>query len=183
MVIAYLTPLGWRYVSCAVLYMLPRFVAAEGRLSPDGRCRRPGVGSPPPADARTVAVAWPDPAAVALTFNALGSLAAMFYYPVGGYIADSIPREKRGRIMAGVGSGMSIGITGVGRASGFLIFLPTAIGSIVGGLIYSVDPIYPWLLQGIVLTVGLPDDIPAHPQPREGLRIGNPRMSVEVSTR
>ena len=71
------------------------------------------------------------------------------------YLADSIPREKRGRIMAGVGSGMSIGITGVGRASGFLIFLPTAIGSIVGGVIYSVDPMYPWLLQGIVLTVGL----------------------------
>ena len=71
------------------------------------------------------------------------------------YLADSIPREKRGRIMAGVGSGMSIGITGVGKASGFLIFLPTAIGSIVGGVIYSIDPIYPWLLQGIVLTVGL----------------------------
>ncbi len=71
------------------------------------------------------------------------------------YLADSIPREKRGRIMAGVGNGMSIGITGVGKASGFLIFLPTAIGSIVGGLIYSIDPIYPWLLQGIVLTVGL----------------------------
>ena len=71
------------------------------------------------------------------------------------YLADSIPREKRGRIMAGVGSGMSIGITGVGKASGFLIFLPTAIGSIVGGLIYSIDPIYPWLLQGIVLIVGL----------------------------
>ena len=71
------------------------------------------------------------------------------------YLADSIPREKRGRIMAGVGNGMSIGITGVGKASGFLIFLPTAIGSIVGGFIYSIDPIYPWLLQGIVLTVGL----------------------------
>jgi len=71
------------------------------------------------------------------------------------YLADSIPREKRGRIMAGVGSGMSIGVTGVGKASGFLIFLPTAVGSIVGGVIYSIDPMYPWLLQGIVLTVGL----------------------------
>ncbi len=71
------------------------------------------------------------------------------------YLADSIPREKRGRVMAMVGSGMSIGVTGVGYASGFLIFLPNAIGSLVGGLIYSLDPMYPWLLQGIVLIFGL----------------------------
>jgi MFS family permease len=71
------------------------------------------------------------------------------------YLADSIPREMRGRIMAMVGSGMSIGVTGVGYASGFLIFLPNALGSIVGGLIYSVNPSYPWLMQGIVLIFGL----------------------------
>jgi MFS family permease len=71
------------------------------------------------------------------------------------YLADSIPRKKRGRVMAMVGSGMSVGVTGVGYASGFLIFLPNALGSIVGGLIYSLNPVYPWLLQGIVLTFGL----------------------------
>jgi MFS family permease len=71
------------------------------------------------------------------------------------YLANSIPREKRGRGMAMVGSGMSIGVTGVGYASGFLIFAPNAIGSLVGGVIYSLDPVYPWLLQGIILIVGL----------------------------
>lgn len=71
------------------------------------------------------------------------------------YLADSIPREKRGRVMAMVGSGMSVGVTGVGYASGFLIFLPNALGSLVGGLVYSLNPAYPWLLQGIVLSFGL----------------------------
>ena len=66
-----------------------------------------------------------------------------------------MPRRCSAVTARAVGNGMSIGITGGGKASGFLIFLPTAIGSIVGGLIYSIDPIYPWLLQGIVLTVGL----------------------------
>ena len=71
------------------------------------------------------------------------------------YLADSIPRERRGRVMAVLGSGMSVGVTGVGYASGFLIFLPNALGSIVGGMIYSLNPMYPWLLQGIVLIFGL----------------------------
>ncbi len=70
------------------------------------------------------------------------------------YLADSIPRPMRGRVMAVLGSGMSIGVTGVGYASGFLIFVPNALGSLVGGLIYSLNPMYPWLLQGIVLIFG-----------------------------
>lgn len=70
------------------------------------------------------------------------------------YLADSIPREIRGRIMAGLGSGMSLGVSGVGFASGFLIFFPKTIGSLVGGLIYHIDPQLPWVIQAILLAVG-----------------------------
>jgi MFS family permease len=71
------------------------------------------------------------------------------------YLADSIPREIRGRIMAGLGSGMSLGVSGVGFASGFLIFLPKTIGSLIGGYIYAFNHSLPWILQTILLSVGL----------------------------
>ena len=71
------------------------------------------------------------------------------------YLADSIPRNIRGRIMAGLGSGMSLGVPGVGFASGFLIFLPKTLGSLVGGFIYNLSPQLPWLIQTIFLTIGL----------------------------
>ncbi len=71
------------------------------------------------------------------------------------YLADSIPRKIRGRIMAGLGSGMSLGVSGVGFASGFLIFLPKTLGSLVGGFIYYLNPQLPWLIQSLLLTVGL----------------------------
>ncbi|MFC1804081.1 MFS transporter [Thermoproteota archaeon] len=71
------------------------------------------------------------------------------------YLADSIPRGIRGRIMAGLGSGMSLGVSGVGFANGFLIFLPKTLGSLAGGLIYQLNPQLPWLLQSLLLGVGL----------------------------
>jgi MFS family permease len=71
------------------------------------------------------------------------------------YLADSIPREMRGRIMAGLGSGITLGVTGVGVPSGFLIFLPKTLGNLAGGLIYRLNPVFPWLLQATLLMVGL----------------------------
>ena len=71
------------------------------------------------------------------------------------YLANSIPRESRGRVMAGLGSGMMIGVTGIGFPSGFLIFLPRIFGSLMGGIIYDVNPALPWLIQTIFLFFGL----------------------------
>jgi MFS family permease len=71
------------------------------------------------------------------------------------YLADSIPRTTRGRIMSGLGSGMSIGVSGGGYASGFLVFIPMAIGSKLGGFIYTYNPAYPWFLQSIFLVIGM----------------------------
>jgi MFS family permease len=71
------------------------------------------------------------------------------------YLADSTPREIRGRVMAGLGSGTSIGVTGVGVASGFIIFLPKTLGSLAGGYIYDFNPVAPWIVQSIFLGLGL----------------------------
>jgi MFS family permease len=71
------------------------------------------------------------------------------------FLADAIPRSVRGRVMSGVGQGVSFGITGVGYASGFLLFIPMTIGSVISGYIYNFNPVYPWYIQSVFLTVGL----------------------------
>ncbi len=79
-------------------------------------------------------------------------------------LADTIPRNIRGRVMAAMGQGLGVGISGGGYSRGFLLFIPATIGSFLGGYIYDFDPAMPWLLQtvflllGIVLTVVLVKD-------------------------
>ena len=93
---------------------------------------------------------------LALPMFTLITLSAVFIWiSTQVYLADSIPRSIRGRIMAGLGSGMSLGVSGVGFASGFLIFLPKTLGSLVGGFIYNLNPQLPWILQSLLLTAGL----------------------------
>jgi MFS family permease len=70
------------------------------------------------------------------------------------YLANSIPRESRGRVMAGLGSGMMIGVTGVGFPSGFLIFLPRIFGSLIGAMIFDINPALTWIIQTVLLIVG-----------------------------
>jgi MFS family permease len=71
------------------------------------------------------------------------------------YLADSVPREIRGRIMAGLGSGITLGVTGIGFPSGFLIFLPKTLGSLAGGYLYHMIPALPWVLEAGILLIGL----------------------------
>lgn len=71
------------------------------------------------------------------------------------YLADSIPRAMRGRVMAGLGSGITLGVTGVGFPTGFLVFFPKILGNLVGGFIYSLRPSSPWTLQSVLLTAAL----------------------------
>lgn len=80
---------------------------------------------------------------------------AFIWIASGVLLADSIPRNIRGRIMAGLGQGVPLGITGGGYAQGFMLFIPSMIGSLVSGYIYAYNPAYPWYLQGILLTVCL----------------------------
>jgi putative Mn2+ efflux pump MntP len=50
---------------------------------------------------------------------------------------------------------MSLGVSGVGFTSGFLIFLPKTLGSLAGGFIYYLSPRLPWILQSVLLSLGL----------------------------
>ncbi len=71
------------------------------------------------------------------------------------YLADSIPKAMRGRVMAGLGSGITIGVTGVGFPTGFFVFFPRILGNLVGGLIYALRPSSPWTLQSMFLAAAL----------------------------
>ena len=71
------------------------------------------------------------------------------------YLADSIPRAMRGRVMAGLGSGITLGVTGVGFPTGFLVFFPKILGNLVGGFIYALRPSSPWTLQSVLLAAAL----------------------------
>ena len=71
------------------------------------------------------------------------------------FLADSIPRPIRGRIMAGVGQGVSFGVSGGGYASGFLLFIPMTIGNLIGGYIYQYNPQFPWFIQVVTLSLAL----------------------------
>lgn len=69
------------------------------------------------------------------------------------FLANSVPRPMRGRILASMGQGMTIGVADSGYSSGFLSLIPMSIGSFVGGFVYSFNPVFPWLMQAGYLAV------------------------------
>ena len=90
-----------------------------------------------------------------LVYSVLVLANAFIWIASGVLIADSIPRNIRGRIMAGLGQGIPLGITGGGYAQGFMLFIPSALGSLVSGYIYDYNPAYPWHLQSVLLALCL----------------------------
>ncbi len=64
-------------------------------------------------------------------------------------MADYIPRDLRGRVMAAIGRGsLLIGATGGGTGGpgmGYLFTIPVMIASVIGGFLYSMNPINPWI--------------------------------------
>jgi MFS family permease len=73
---------------------------------------------------------------------------AMFIPSSSAIISDYTPREMRGRVMAAIGRGTTmIGATGGGTGGpglGYLFVIPVMISSIVGGILYDMNPVYPW---------------------------------------
>jgi MFS family permease len=72
------------------------------------------------------------------------------------FLADMVPRQMRARITSAYGRG-GIGVrTGVGGGGGgFVLMIPTMIGSVLGGFLYSINPTYPWLVQTGSLSICL----------------------------
>jgi MFS family permease len=70
-------------------------------------------------------------------------------------LADTIPRNIRGRIMAAMGQGLGVGISGGGYSRGFLLFIPATIGAFLGGYIYEFNSAMPWIIQSVFLMLGI----------------------------
>jgi predicted MFS family arabinose efflux permease len=65
-------------------------------------------------------------------------------------MANSIPRERRGRVLSVLGQGVAVSWGGVPMGA-LLLFIPGTIGSLSGGFIYDFNNKYPWF----ILTAGL----------------------------
>ena len=86
------------------------------------------------------------------------SVANAFLMPVAGAImADMVPSERRGMAMAAIGRGMLVtdlrGGGGGGPSMGFVMTIPVIIGSLLGGYIFQMNPVTPWIIQGCALVL------------------------------
>lgn len=74
-------------------------------------------------------------------------------------MADSIPRQIRGRVMAATGQGgVMLGNAGGGTGgpgTGYLITIPLMLSSVAGGFLYGANPAYPWYVAGGMMVVAL----------------------------
>ena len=92
---------------------------------------------------------------------AVGVAQVLFMLACSALMADCIPRDIRGRVMAALGRGtVEIGAAGGGTGGpgqGFLTSVPIVVSSIAGGILYSVNPAYPWVftLVSILITIAV----------------------------
>jgi MFS family permease len=90
---------------------------------------------------------------------AIAVINAFFIPASSALMADTIPREIRGRVMAALGRGtVMIGAAGEGTGGpglGYLIIFPLVIFSLIGGLIYAINPVYPWIFIFITTLLSL----------------------------
>lgn len=74
-------------------------------------------------------------------------------------MADYIPREMRGRVMAAIGRGaFMVGAAGGGTGGpgmGYIFTLPVMASSIIGGILYTLNPIYPWIVVLVTIIIQL----------------------------
>jgi MFS family permease len=74
-------------------------------------------------------------------------------------IANTVPRDIRGRVMAAFGRGtILVGASGGGTGGpgmGFLITLPVMVASLAGGILYAMDPAYPWFFVFATTIISL----------------------------
>jgi MFS family permease len=89
----------------------------------------------------------------------IGVANAFFAPACAALMADTVPRSVRGRVMAAIGRGSVMlapasGGTG-GPGMGFLTTLPVILGSILGGFLYSSNPVLPWLFVSAATALSL----------------------------
>ncbi len=65
------------------------------------------------------------------------------------FMADNVPPEMRGRVMAALGQGMlyiNTRSAGGGPGMGAVLTVPSILGSVLGGFVYDLNPALPWVL-------------------------------------
>jgi len=85
---------------------------------------------------------------VLFTLAALAIVNALIWPASATLIANAVPRKRRGRLLSTLGQGLSVGWGGQ-WTSGFLLFIPVTVGSLIGGYVYAADPKYPWFILTI----------------------------------
>jgi MFS family permease len=94
-----------------------------------------------------------------LIVTLITSIANAFLNPASQVLmADSVPRELRGRVMSAVGRGAIMvmgpgGGGGGGPGMGLILTIPTILGSLAGGYMYSASPMLPWILLTIIFAI------------------------------
>jgi MFS family permease len=92
-----------------------------------------------------------------LLVRAVMSLAFTLAIPAStALMADLVPRNLRGQMMAAIGQGgLMIGPTGGGTggpALGYLFIPPVMLASLAGGFLYTQNPVFPWIFS-VVTTL------------------------------
>ena len=70
------------------------------------------------------------------------------------FVADTVPRSLRARVSSAYGRG-EISIRNRPFAAAYVLTIPVMLGSVAGGLIYTLNPTFPWLIEVILLSVCL----------------------------
>lgn len=64
-------------------------------------------------------------------------------------MADTVPRQMRGRVMSALGQGgIMIGPAGGGTggpAVGYVVTIPLIVSFVLGGILYTLNPVFPWV--------------------------------------
>jgi MFS family permease len=84
---------------------------------------------------------------------------AFFITACSALMADLVPRDMRGRVMAALGRGTVMlgaasGGTG-GPGIGFVITVPLMLASLAGGYLYDAQPAAPWLAVAVTVVISL----------------------------
>jgi MFS family permease len=87
-----------------------------------------------------------------LSIRAAAALANALFLPAcSALMADTVPGNMRGRVMAAIGRGTVFVSAATGGAGGpgmgYLIIAPVVIGSLAGGLLYNYNPAAPWVFS------------------------------------
>ncbi len=87
-------------------------------------------------------------------------LAQVLFIPASiALMADTVPRQIRGRVMAATGQGgVMLGAAGGGTGgpgTGYLITIPLMLSSLAGGYLYAAGPVYPWYVASGIMLLAL----------------------------